>query len=80
MNLKRVNVVTGEVDVMAIVETAADSTAIQQPSDFSIRYGEISYPGYAYFLTTCLSSSSHRIYAVVINMESKMFLPLVIQE
>jgi hypothetical protein len=64
VELRRVNVTTGTVDVMANPGTFADSTDIQHPNDVFIYYPEVSYPEYAYFLTTCLSSPSHRLYSV----------------
>jgi hypothetical protein len=67
VNLRRVNVDTGTSNVMAEPGTVADSTAIQQRSDTTIAYPEISYPDYAYFVTTCLNYADHRLYSVHIN-------------
>jgi hypothetical protein len=80
VDLRRVNVVTGMVDVMASIKTTRTSTSIQQRSDTTISYPEVSYPAYAYFLTTCLQSPSHRIYAVIINTENKIYLPVVYRD
>jgi hypothetical protein len=64
VNLRRVNRSTGATDVMASVSTASNSTSIQQRGDTSISYPDISYPTYAYYVTTCLSYANHRVYAV----------------
>ncbi|KPL06836.1 hypothetical protein AMJ86_06995 [bacterium SM23_57] len=80
VDLRRVNVVTGTVDVMASIMTTRNSTSIQQRSDTTISYPEVSYPAYAYFLTTCLNSPSHRLYAVIINTENKIYLPVVYRD
>ena len=62
--LRRVDVSDGTSDVLATVSTATDSTAIQTRSDTSINYADISYPLYAYYLTTCLNYSDHRLDSV----------------
>jgi len=64
VNLRRVNVDTGTSNEMANPGTVADSTAIQQRSDTTIAYPEISYPDYAYYVTTCLNYADHRLYSV----------------
>jgi hypothetical protein len=79
VDLRRVSVDTGTSNVMANLGTVADSTAIQQRSDTTIAYPEISYPDYAYFITTCLNSADHRLYSVQIYYEDryKLYLPVV---
>ena len=64
VDLKRVNIIDGVVNLMAPVGTFSDDTEIQNPNNNFIDYDEINYPTYAYFLTTCLSSQEHRLYAV----------------
>ena len=64
VNLRRVHRSTGATNVMASVSTSSNSTSIQQRSDTSISYPDISYPTYAYYVTTCLSYADHRVYAV----------------
>jgi hypothetical protein len=55
VNLRRVNRSTGETNVMATANTSSDSTSIQQRGDTTINYPDVSYPTYAYYVTTCLS-------------------------
>jgi len=64
VNLRRVSVDTGTSNVMANPGTVADSTVIQQRNDTTITYPEISYPDFAYYVTTCLNSANHRLYSV----------------
>jgi hypothetical protein len=64
VNLRRVNRSTGATNKMATVSTTSNSTNIQQRSDISINYPTVSYPTYAYYVTTCLSYANHRIYSV----------------
>ena len=82
VNLRRVSVDTGTSNVMANPGTVADSTAIQQRNDTTITYPEISYPDYAYYVTTCLSSANHRLYSVRIyyEYEYKQYLPVVLRD
>lgn len=64
VNLRRVNVSTGGSDAMASFGTSSDSTSIQDSSDATISYPEVSYPTYAYYVTTCLNYADHRLYSV----------------
>ena len=64
VELKRVDVVSGAVNTMATLGTPWASTDIQSVGDGAIVYPEVSYPGYAYFLTICLGSVDHRLYSV----------------
>ena len=68
-------------NVMASMSTTSDSTSIQNWPDFSISYPDISYPEYAYYITTCLNSADHRLYSVRIYYhEYWAYLPLVLRE
>jgi len=81
VNLRRVNRSTGVTKVMASMSTTSDSTSIQNWPDFSISYPDISYPAYAYYITTCLNSADHRLYSVRIYYhEYWAYLPLVLRE
>jgi len=82
VNLRRVNVDTGTSNEMANLGTVADSTAIQQRSDTTITYPEISYPDYAYYVTTCLNYADHRLYSVQIYYENEysLYLPVVVRD
>jgi hypothetical protein len=81
VNLRRVNRSTGATNVMASMSTTSDSTSIQNRPDLSISYPDISYPTYAYYVTTCLSSADHRLYSVRIYYhEYWVYLPLVLRE
>jgi hypothetical protein len=64
VNLWRVNVASGVSDMMANFGTLSDSTAIQLVGDEAIDYPDVSYPTYAYYLTTCLNYADHRLYSV----------------
>jgi hypothetical protein len=81
VRLRRVDVVTGSLDIMAAVSTTTDSTSIQQVEDITISYPEVRYPRYAYFLTTCLTSADHRVYSVRIYYAvDRVFLPVVLRD
>jgi hypothetical protein len=80
VTLRRVDVVSGSIEIMAAAGTTTNSTSIQQKGDVTISYQQVSYPRYAYFLTTCLSSADHRIYAVRIYYAAhRVFLPVVLR-
>jgi hypothetical protein len=80
VNLRRVNRSTGATNVMASVSTSSNSTSIQQRGDTSISYPDISYPTYAYYLTTYLGHANQRIYSVSIYYhEYWLYLPLVLR-
>ena len=64
LNLRRVNITNGESDVMGSLATSSSGTSLQQRYDTSIDYPVISYPTYAYYVTTCLNSVDHRLYSV----------------
>ena len=81
VTLRRVDVVSGSMEIMAAAGTTTDSTSIQQKEDITISYPEVSYPRYAYFLTTCLSSADHRVYSVRIYYAAhRVFLPMVLRD
>ena len=81
VTLRRVDVVSGSMEIMAAAGTTTDSTSIQQKEDITISYPEVSYPRYAYFLTTCLSSADHRVYSVRIYYAAhRAFLPMVLRD
>jgi len=81
VDLKRVDVVSGAVHTMATLGTASDSASIQSVGDDTVGYPEVSYPAYAYFLTTCLTSADHRVYAVRIYYAAhRVFLPVVLRD
>jgi len=64
VNLRRVNRSTGATNVMAAASTSSNSTSIQNRSDTSINYPDVSYPTYAYYVTTSLYHANHRVYSV----------------
>jgi hypothetical protein len=81
VTLRRVDVVSGSMEIMAAAGTTTDSTSIQQKEDITISYPEVSYPRYAYFLTTCLSSADHRVYSVrIYHAAHRVFLPMVLRD
>jgi hypothetical protein len=80
--MRRVNRNTGAGDVMAALRTLSDSTSIQQPQDRSIDYPHIGdlYSTYYYYVTTCLDSANHRLYAVQIDYgPHRQFLPVILR-
>jgi hypothetical protein len=80
VTLRRVDVVSGSMDIMAAAGTTTDSTSIQQTEDITVSYREVTYPRYAYFLTTCLNSADHRVYSVRIYYAAhRVFLPVVLR-
>jgi hypothetical protein len=81
VTLRRVDVVSGSMEIMAAAGTTTDSTSIQQKEDITISSPEVRYPRYAYFLTTCLSSADHRVYSVRIYYAAhRVFLPMVLRD
>lgn len=81
VTLRRVDVVSGSIDIMAAAGTTTDSASIQQAEGITISYEAVSYPRYAYFLTTCLSSADHRVYSVRIYYAAhRVFLPVVLRD
>ena len=70
IHLRRVNRLSGTMDIMASLGTSGISTSIQQISDTSIAQPLIGYPDYAYYLTTCLDTSM-RLYSVRIYFEKQ---------
>ena len=62
--LRRVNVSSGDSQVMASLGTSTDSADIQQIKDLEIGFATVLYPDYAYYLTTCLTDVQHRLYSV----------------
>ena len=81
VTLRRVDVVTGSMQIMAEAGTTTESTSIQQKEDVTISYPGVSYPRYAYFLTTCLGSTDLRLYSVRIYYAAacRVFLPIVLR-
>lgn len=80
VNLRRVDEVSGSSDVMVSFGTAVNGTSIQQVADESINFPEVSYPGYAYYVTTCLNYAEHRLYAVQIYYDRYLLsLPIVLR-
>lgn len=81
VTLRRVDVVSGSMNIMAAAGTTTNSTSIQQKEDITVSYQEVSYPRYAYFLTTCLNSADHRVYSVRIYYAAhRVFLPMVLRD
>ena len=66
VRLRRVNVTSGDSDVMASLYTSADSTDNQLIKDLEIGFATVLHPDYAYYLTTCLTNVQHRLYSVQI--------------
>ncbi len=64
VNLRRVDNFTGTVTPMASATTAGSFVGVQTISDSSITTPVILYPDYSYYVTTCLGSSSLRLYSV----------------
>jgi len=64
VELRRVNRVDGSTNILAEVSTTGTSTNIQNLYDGSISYATVSYPNYAYYITTCLFDSSSRLYSM----------------
>jgi hypothetical protein len=62
--LRRADMNSGATDLMAVLSTDVDTTTLQQPGTSEISYPVVSYPMYAYYLTTCLNSADHRLYSV----------------
>jgi len=64
VDLWRVNRLTGVTDWIATVETSSESTNVRNLGTADIEYPLVDYPDYAYYVTSCLLSSSVRLYAV----------------
>jgi hypothetical protein len=77
VNLRRLNRDTGAVDLIGSLNTTGTSTAIQTPYDSTIMNPVVSYPYYAYYVSTCLETSNTRLYSVRIWYYSDFtYLPL----
>jgi hypothetical protein len=64
VTLRRVDVSSGTSDNLAEVSSTSASSSIQSRQDNTINYADVSYPLYAYYVTTCLNSVDHRLYSV----------------
>ena len=69
VDLRRVDNFSGGTVWMATVNTTGDSTSIQALCDTSIHDPLVVYPGYAYYVTSCLFSSDIRLYSVRIYFD-----------
>ncbi len=77
VNMRRVNRDTGAVDLMGSLGTTGVSTAIQTPYDLTISNPLVSFPNYAYYVTTCLETTNTRLYSVRIWYKEFLYLPLL---
>ncbi len=76
----RVDNFTGSVNQLGSVSTTAGGAdaAIQVLNDNTITFPDIRYPDYSYYVTSCLGSSSLRLYSVRFQYAfSEAFLPAV---
>ena len=69
VDLWRVDNLSGDTDWMATVETTGASTSVKWVCDTSIDDPLVVYPGYAYYVTSCLFSSNIRLYSVRIYFD-----------
>ena len=80
VSLRRVNVYSGDSDVMASVTTPEDSADNQQRGTSLITNPLVDYSEYTYYLTTCLNYAEHRLYSVQIYYDFHLiFLPVVLR-
>jgi len=79
VRLRRVNVYSGDSDVMASVTTVEDSADIQQRGASIVTKPHVDYSRYAYYLTTCLNYTEHKLYSVRIYYDYQIFLPVVLR-
>jgi hypothetical protein len=80
VHLWRVNNYTGVVDTLAQAGTTVTSTAIQTVSDLSVDYPVVTYPDYAYYVTTCLRTAQTGLYSVRIYYDRyNVFLPAILR-
>ena len=79
VRLRRVNVYSGISDVMASVTTVEDSEDIQQRGTSFVTKPHVDHSQYAYYLTTCLNYTEHRLYSVRIYYDYRIFLPVVLR-
>lgn len=77
--LRRVDNFTGSGSTMASVSTTgpAASTSIQVLADATISNPIIRAPDYSYYVTTCLGSSSLRLYSVRLRFGYDLYLPAI---
>lgn len=66
VTLRRVDNFAGGTDTMATASTTAAGTfnGVQVINDGTINFPVVEYPGYSYYLTTCLGSTDIRLYSV----------------
>jgi len=63
LELRRVNNFTGDVSVLASVQSSGASGTIRSVRDNTIANGTIIYPDYSYYVTTCLPATNLRLYS-----------------
>lgn len=68
---------------LADMSSTNPSASIHGIHNVNVTNGEVSYPQYSYYLTTCLSSNLHRLYNVRVwyryEYAQSTFLPLVVR-
>jgi hypothetical protein len=64
VDLRRIQVYSGTTDILATIQTSGESTSLQSLGDTTIGNPIVIYPDYAYYVTTCLSSSNTKLYSV----------------
>lgn len=77
VTLFKVENYTGTVSTIAELSSSGASTSLTSIYDTSVQ-DEVRYPQYSYYLGTCLSSSSHRLYNVRVWYSNyEIHLPLI---
>lgn len=69
VELRRLDNFTGDTMVMATASTTGQIDMIQIPSDSTIASPDVTYPGFSYYLTACVTSADIRLYSVRIHFE-----------
>ncbi len=80
IDLWRVSNIDGNpASIMATLKSTGASTGVQVPGDYTINTPDVRYPDYSYYVTTCLYSTTFRLYSVRIyfNGPYTMYLPIV---